>query len=151
MFQDWPTGQKKLNAPQCRLCGLHQIFALQIYAPLNFSKYHRTLYIFTCINPNCWNQNESWTCLRVQSLEQSTSSSDSSSLLSTVKTSATSWLADADDWNDSCNDNISEKNGNNLSSNDLDQFNLTNKTSNYEDELETNFLELMVDDPNANR
>ncbi|XP_014217503.1 programmed cell death protein 2-like [Copidosoma floridanum] len=151
---DWPREQIKLNAPQCRLCGLHQLLTLQIYAPLEGSKYHRTLYIFACVNPNCWNQNESWTCLRVQSMEQTTSCTDSSSCPTMVHTSATSWLAEADDWDDNnWNDNISERNGNNLFATEADKFGLFNKKTNntyYEDELRADFSELQVDDPNAN-
>ena len=139
-----------LNSPQCRLCGLHQLLALQIYAPLENSKYHRTLYIFACTNPNCWNQNESWTCLRVQSLEQASNSESSS--CATVQTSATSWLADADDWGDNWNDNsVSERNGNNLVLNDPNKFSLSAQNTNYEEELKADFSELQVDDPNANR
>lgn len=140
-----------LTPPQCRLCGLHQLFTLQIYAPLDNSKYHRTLYIFTCMNPNCWNQNESWTCLRVQSLEQATNTDTLSSSCATVQSSATNWLTDADDWGDTWNDNISERNGNNVLLNDPKKFSLSGQNSNYEEELKADFSELQVDDPNANR
>ncbi|XP_058789120.1 programmed cell death protein 2-like [Phymastichus coffea] len=147
---DWHNEQTTLTAPQCRLCGLHQLLALQIYAPLDNSKYHRTLYIFSCINPNCWNQNESWTCLRVQSLEHAANTDTLSSFCATVQTTATSWLADADDWGDSnWNDNDSERNGNNLIS-DSNKFSLSAQNTNYEEELKGDFSELQVDDPNAN-
>lgn len=141
-----------LAPPQCRLCGLHQLFTLQIYAPLDNSKYHRTLYIFACMNPNCWNQNESWTCLRVQSLEQATNTDTLSSSCATVQSGgATNWLTDADDWGDTRIDNISERNGNNVLLNDPNKFSLSGQNSNYEDELKADFSELQVDDPNANR
>ncbi|XP_008205252.1 programmed cell death protein 2-like [Nasonia vitripennis] len=147
---DWHNDQMTLIAPQCRLCGLHQLLALQIYAPLENSKYHRSLYIFACMNPNCWNQNESWTCLRVQSQEQAPSTDSLSSSCATVQTSATSWLADADDWGDNWNDNVSERNGNNLMLNDPNKFSLSAQNTNYEEELKADFSELQVDDPNAN-
>lgn len=137
-----------LNSPQCRLCGLHQILALQIYAPIDYSKYHRTLYMFACLNPNCWNQNESWTCLRVQSLEQADSLPSS---CTQVQPNATSWLSDADDWGDNWNDNVSEQNGNNLIFNNPNMFNLTAQNTNYENELTAEFSELRTEDPNANR
>lgn len=141
----------KLSTPHCRLCGLHQLLTLQIYAPLDNSKYHRTLYIFACMNPNCWNQNESWTCLRVQSLEQASNTDSFSSSCTTVQSSVTNWLSNADDWGDTRNDNISEKNGNNLSLNDPNKFCLSASNTNYEEELKADFSELQVDDPNANR
>ncbi|XP_011499463.1 PREDICTED: programmed cell death protein 2-like [Ceratosolen solmsi marchali] len=147
---DWHNEQMTLAAPQCRLCGLHQLLALQIYAPLDNSKYHRTLYIFVCTNPNCWNQNESWTCLRVQSIEQASNIALLSSSCTTVETSATNWVDDADDWGDNWNDNVSERNGNNLLLNEPNQFSLSVKNTNYEEELKTEFSELQVDDPNAN-
>lgn len=121
---------------------------LQIYAPLENSKYHRTLYIFACINANCWNQNESWSCLRVQSLEQEqVCTSDA------VCLSASSWLDDADNWADDNALNDNEQNGNNnmmlLRLND-------NKPMNQhfadDDELNCDFAQLVVaSDPNANR
>jgi pre-rRNA-processing protein TSR4 len=151
LFQDWHNEQMTLTSPQCRLCGLHQLLALQIYAPLDSSKYHRTLYIFACMNPNCWNQNESWTCLRVQSLEQASDTNMLPNSGTTVQTSTISWLDDADDWGDTCNDNVSERNGNNLLLNDPNKFSLSVQNTNYEEELKTEFSELQVDDPNANR
>ncbi|KAG7197484.1 hypothetical protein KM043_013332 [Ampulex compressa] len=138
----------KLPSPQCRLCGLHQLLALQLYAPLDNSKYHRTLYIYTCINPNCWNHNESWTCLRAQSIadESQTNASDDSYV--TIP-STTSWLSDADNWGDNLNDNAAEQNGNNMLSNNPIEFNfsLQNDT---EDDIRDEFSALHVDDPNAN-
>ncbi|XP_043250407.1 programmed cell death protein 2-like [Colletes gigas] len=136
-----------LSLPQCRLCGLYQLLALQLYVPLDNSKYHRTLYIFACINPNCWNHNESWTCLRVQVLEDESKTNDLNSSSVNVP-STTSWLSDADDWGDNFNDN-SEQNGNNLLSNNAIEFNFSLQREideNIRDELSV----LHVDDPNAN-
>ncbi|XP_014232777.1 programmed cell death protein 2-like [Trichogramma pretiosum] len=147
---NWHNDQTKLESPQCRLCGLHQVLALQIYAPLDNSKYHRTLYIFACLNPNCWNHNESWTCLRVQSLEEATNTESLSSSCTKEKLNPTWWLSDADDWGDSVNDNESERNGNNVLANDPNKFSLSTQNINPEDKLEADFSELQVDDPNAN-
>ncbi|XP_078036198.1 programmed cell death 2 like trus [Augochlora pura] len=137
-----------LSLPQCRLCGLHQLLVLQLYVPLDTSKYHRILYIFACINPNCWNQNESWTCLRVQVLadEFQTNTIDTSSV--TVP-STTSWLSDADNWGDNFNDNSTEQNGNNLLSNKATEFNFSLQRE-AEQNIREELCALHVDDPNAN-
>ncbi|XP_043471158.1 programmed cell death protein 2-like [Leptopilina heterotoma] len=145
---DWHN-DKTITSPQCRLCGLHQILALQIYAPLENSKYHRTLYIFACTNPNCWNHNESWTCLKVQSLDESTNS-ESMECGSLAIPPTTSWLPDEDDWGDTWNDNGPEENGNNMLQNDPNKFKFTRQNSSFEDDLNVDFSDLRVDDPNAN-
>ncbi|KAK2584828.1 hypothetical protein KPH14_007140 [Odynerus spinipes] len=123
---DW-HGKNTPSSPQCRLCGLYQLLALQLYAPLENSKYHRTLYIFACINPNCWNHNESWTCLRVQSVDNES----------------------ADDWGDNLNDNSCERNGNNVLSNAHVDFDHSMQSA-IEKDFVDDFAVLQVDDPNAN-
>lgn len=127
---------------------MYQLLALQLYVPLDNSKYHRTLYIFTCINPNCWNQNESWTCLRVQVSEDECKPNalDSSSI---VVPSTTSWLSDADDWGDNLNDN-SEQNGNNVLPNNMTDFHFSLQKD-ADENIKEEFSALHVDDPNANR
>ncbi|KAH0566700.1 programmed cell death protein 2-like [Cotesia glomerata] len=138
--------ESTLPSPVCKLCGLNQLLVVQIYAPLENSKYHRTLYIFTCINPNCFNQNESWTCLRVESLEEKTINETLKQ--PSVVPPTTSWLSQADDWGEDGNDNVSEKNGNNMLSNDTDKLHLFMSTS--IGELNDDLSNLRVDDPNAN-
>lgn len=133
--------------PQCKLCGFQQILALQLYAPLDHSKYHRTLYIFACINPNCWNQDDSWTCWRVQSIELD-DKTNTGVQENVTAPSATSWLADADEWGDNLNDN--EKNGNNFIAMDPTKCQLFNSKAINED-LRDEFFAFNVDDPNANR
>ena len=129
---------------------MHQILALQIYAPLENSIYHRTLYIFTCTNSNCWNQNESWTCLRVQSVEETTDAESlESGSLAAFPT--TSWLPDEEEWGDTWNDNAFEPNGNSMLFNDPNKFNLSTQNSSFEDDMNVDFSDLRVDDPNANR
>ncbi|XP_012252253.2 programmed cell death protein 2-like [Athalia rosae] len=145
---DWHCGKTSIKTPQCTLCGLQQLLALQIYAPLDNSKYHRTLYIFTCINPNCWNQNESWTCIRVQSVEDMSDVNTSAS--SSVHTeSLTSWLTNADDWGNDSNDNTSEQNGNNVAFSQR-QFSLSSWNESLDHDFNNDFTKLHVDDPNAN-
>lgn len=144
-IQDLQNNDTCLSPPICKLCGLNQLLALQIYAALENSKYHRTLYIFACINPNCWNRNESWTCLRVQFLEEK-SINDSVSQVVTA-TSTTSWLSSSDDWGDDGNDNIAETNGNNmLRDGSSDKLNLFMETN----DLNEDVLNLRVSDQNAN-
>ena len=133
-----PNEKSLIRTVKCKLCGLRQLLALQIYAPLENSRYHRTLYIFACINPNCWNQNESWTCLRVQTIDdQSTITNKSDNGGLSAPSTTTSWLSDADDWEEDTNDNVCEENGNNRS---YDEQELVQEVSN-----------LRVGDPNANR
>lgn len=138
-----------LSSPQCRLCGLYQLLAFQLYAPLDNSKYHRTLYIFACINSNCWNQNESWTCLRIQHLEDEAKTSVLDSGSVNVPSTA-AWLSDADDWGDNVNDNASEQNGNNMLENDPLQFHFSLHKE-IDQDIREELSVLRVDDPNANR
>merc|ERR1711860_282577 len=83
------------------MCGSVQSLVVQIYAPLANSVYHRTLYIFSCIQPSCWNNSKSWTCLRSQ-VRDTSSTSETSSTVTTenVTGKATDWLDEADDWGD---------------------------------------------------
>ncbi|XP_043286856.1 programmed cell death protein 2-like [Venturia canescens] len=143
-----PHEESSVPTPQCKLCALRQILAMQMYAPLENSIYHRTIYIFACINPNCWNENESWTCLRVQSLERKTITTNTCAVDNCGGSSTTSWLSEEDDWGeDTTNDNASEKNGNNImgkaaidtSDDRIDERDLDREVSN-----------LRLDDPNAN-
>lgn len=55
-----------LSELACTLCQASCPLICQIYAPLENSLYHRTLYIFACIQPACWNQCQSWKCFRGQ-------------------------------------------------------------------------------------
>lgn len=136
-----------LSPPQCRLCRLQQLLALQLYVPLENSNYHRTLYIFACINPNCWNQNESWTCLRVQHLDDECNISVPDSNSITVA-STTSWLAEADDWGDDTNDNL-EQNGNNMLTNNTTELNFLMQKE-IDEDIREELSELRVEDANAN-
>ncbi|KAK0096497.1 hypothetical protein PV326_005298 [Microctonus aethiopoides] len=151
---DLHSNESTLPLLSCRLCGLNQLLVVQLYAPLENSKYHRTLYIFACINSNCWNQNESWTCLRIQSLEDKSIPETKIQTISPPPT--TSWFTGADDWNDDnddddSNDNITEPNGNNMSRNkSYKKLNLFMKSMDLDDELNDDLLNLKVDDPNAN-
>ena len=43
---------------RCSLCSAPSVLVSQIYAPLDDSPYHRTLYLFACLSPMCWNKTE---------------------------------------------------------------------------------------------
>uniref|UniRef100_A0A1B6EQJ5 Programmed cell death protein 2 C-terminal domain-containing protein n=2 Tax=Cuerna arida TaxID=1464854 RepID=A0A1B6EQJ5_9HEMI len=99
---DWIENNSVLRNPLCSLCGLIMPLVVQVYAPLEKSLYHRTLYLFGCVNPNCWNKNESWVCLRSQMLDTNTVE------LEKGKTTVESfdWCDGADVWEDEENGNV---------------------------------------------
>jgi pre-rRNA-processing protein TSR4 len=86
----------------CKLCGLKRPMVFQCYAPLENSAYHRTLYIFACINPNCWNKSESWSCLRIQHKDKVV---NEISMEQSASKQIDPWCGDADDWDDTVNGN----------------------------------------------
>ncbi|KAM7359729.1 programmed cell death 2 like trus [Cochliomyia hominivorax] len=64
---DWPNGEIKI--PACPLCGTARPLIVQLYAPLEMSQFHRTLYVFACLNPVCSQNSKSWLCVRTQHLD----------------------------------------------------------------------------------
>ncbi|XP_054266645.1 programmed cell death protein 2-like [Macrosteles quadrilineatus] len=99
---DWVENKPTAN-PLCQLCGLSLPLIVQIYAPLEKSPYHRTLYIFGCINPNCWNQKGSWVCLRSQILDTKSVETESDRQETTQNFD---WCEGADNWEDEENGNF---------------------------------------------
>ncbi|XP_075238197.1 programmed cell death 2 like trus [Lycorma delicatula] len=134
---DWPTGENYKN-PNCQLCGLSLPLILQIYAPVE-NPFHRTLYIFACINPNCWNQKGSWVCLRVQVLSGSSVRPD---VTQTQSTNATEWCDEADNWEDEQNGNMIEVLNNQIQE---------PQSSDEENDVTSCMANLNVDERNANR
>lgn len=138
---DWPY--KFVENPTCSLCQLPSPLVLQLYTPLENLLYNRTLYLFGCINPNCWNQAESWTCLRIQTLEQETEKIPT--VTQTIDTN--DWCQGADDWDE--DNNAIEENGNlivggeRISDED-------DESCSMEDSICSGFGHLMADDRNAN-
>lgn len=114
--------------------------------------YHRNLYLFACINPKCWNQHESWTCLRVQSLKKKIINKTVPVTTSFTPPSATSWLASADDWNIDENTSDDNTNSNNNINNNISNDNTINLcTESYENESTDDSTHMDVnDDPNTN-
>ncbi|KAH8246847.1 hypothetical protein KR032_001855 [Drosophila birchii] len=105
---DWP--RHEVTVPACPLCGTVRPLIVQMYAPLDRSQFHRSLYVFGCVSPACSQNPKSWVCIRTQHLEnqfeviseqspkkpsQKKSKSKSSGL------QAVSWCSGADDWGDS--------------------------------------------------
>ncbi len=112
----WPSNDLSIAIPPCPICGLKRPLIFQIYAPLEHSPFHRTLYIFTCIQATCSNQSKSWLCVRVQQLEK-VSDKDTANIRQNIVPSI-NWCSDANDWGEpddvynSDADNCNEQNGN---------------------------------------
>uniref|UniRef100_A0A182PKH0 Programmed cell death protein 2 C-terminal domain-containing protein n=1 Tax=Anopheles epiroticus TaxID=199890 RepID=A0A182PKH0_9DIPT len=99
---DWPA--VPVDVQPCIFCGQQRPLIVQIYAPLDDSQFHRTLYVFACLNAPCSTQSQAWTCVRIQSLEKSSPGADGvmdvrSGKVATKDTTIT-WCSGADDWGD---------------------------------------------------
>ncbi|KAL3276649.1 hypothetical protein HHI36_012021 [Cryptolaemus montrouzieri] len=130
--------------PNCSLCRLPQPLVVQVYAPFENSSYHRTIYIFACVNPNCWNQNDSWTCLRVQTQEPV--AEEASQYV--AKANTINWCVEADDWDDDNNANDNEENGNIINSERISDED--DESFSLDESIRCTFENLTVDDKNAN-
>lgn len=98
---NWPATEIAITP--CPLCGQNRPLIVQIYAPLDNSQFHRTLYIFACLNGPCSSQSQSWLCVRTQALEKSPSEILSTLTPSQIVKSDTSninWCSGVDDWGD---------------------------------------------------
>ncbi|XP_063444401.1 programmed cell death protein 2-like [Mytilus trossulus] len=122
---DWIIPQTN---PLCAECDKPMVLVVQLYCPLDGSIYHRTLYVFTCVN--C--KDNKWTVIRQQSLSITESKTIEKKLPSTksdddwgVKTDdwgsdMDDWGAEADDWGTDADDRGGESNVNGLADNTLD-------------------------------
>uniref|UniRef100_A0A182NS95 Programmed cell death protein 2 C-terminal domain-containing protein n=1 Tax=Anopheles dirus TaxID=7168 RepID=A0A182NS95_9DIPT len=98
---NWPAGA--IDVQPCMFCGQQRPLIVQIYAPLDDSQFHRTLYVFACLNAPCSTQSQAWTCIRIQSLEKSSPGADGAETRSgkvVVKDTTISWCSGADDWDE---------------------------------------------------
>ena len=100
---DWPGEGEQHPNPPCGICGQELVLVSQVFAPLSQGstspQHHRTLYLFCCLRPCCWNKQKSWVCLRSQVAVQQEAQQPQDVGKSEQK-SATDWLGDADDWGD---------------------------------------------------
>ncbi|XP_050293121.1 programmed cell death protein 2-like [Anthonomus grandis grandis] len=131
----------------CNLCKLPTRLVVQIYAPLENSKDHRTLYLFACINPHCWNKSESWHCLRIQQ-----KNAVSSEPTEAPKMKSFDWCEDAEEWGDSEDEkkmNLDEENCNIIKNNN-EKLSEDEESSSFEDSLRSGLVNLSMDDKNAN-
>ncbi|CAH2085505.1 unnamed protein product [Euphydryas editha] len=147
---NWPPLENIQFPTKCPLCGLHRLLVVQCYAPIEGSVYHRTLYVFACINPPCWIQCESWICVRSQM--QDVPSKTSAVVLMPSSETNISWCQGSDDWNQYDNGDSSNGNVMNIDNNSI-QRNSDEEDESNSFELETveQALEnLQVDSNNAN-
>lgn len=151
--QVWPNNDLSIAIPPCPICGLKRPLIFQIYAPLEHSPFHRTLYIFTCIQATCSNQSKSWICVRVQQLEK-VSDKDTANIRQNIVPSI-NWCNDANDWGDADDvyssdaDNCNEQNGN-IIKNDNRLSDEDDESNSMESDPIPVFGNLQVDDKNAN-
>ncbi|XP_066260026.1 programmed cell death protein 2-like [Euwallacea similis] len=134
----------------CPLCKLPCRLIVQIYAPLENSTYHRTLYVFACINTICWNRQESWICLRIQVKSLQTNTVE---LKENVpkKLNSRDWCSKADDWGDNDNNaNLDEENCNSIANNTGEgKISEDEESSSYDDSLQSAFCNVSIEE-NAN-
>nr|XP_026485630.1 programmed cell death protein 2-like [Vanessa tameamea] len=147
---NWPPLENIQFSTKCPLCNLHRLLVVQCYASLDDSVYHRTLYVFACINPSCWVQSESWTCVRSQ-MQDAPSKTSSVVVMPNAETNL-SWCRGSDDWEE--NDNGDSSNGNviNIDNNGM-QRNSDEEDESNSFELETveqGLENLQIDSNNAN-
>lgn len=118
-----------------------QPLVVQVYAPLENSPFHRTLYVFGCINPNCWNQSNSWTCLRSQTvdLEYEEVVSNDAAVKKNIE-----WCTGADNWDD---DNGNFENGNVITPK---SYQSENDSDDDSSSISAGLGNLTVDECNAN-
>ncbi|XP_037975709.2 programmed cell death protein 2-like [Plutella xylostella] len=132
-FPDWPPLENLQFSSKCPLCGLYRMQVVQCYAPLENSIYHRTLYVFACVSPNCWSQSESWICVRSQIQDDSGSPVNACTTVAmpTPDTNLT-WCNGADEWDE--NDNGDTANGNFMNVDNAPSPNNVNRLSDEDDE-----------------
>ena len=89
---DWMNEHNGL--PLCFQCNQPQNLVIQIYCPLDNSKYHRSLYVFCCLKKECWISCNGWSVYRMQCRQTKHSPSNSEEKSSVFST----WDCDDDDW-----------------------------------------------------
>uniref|UniRef100_A0A1L8DJB5 Putative programmed cell death protein n=1 Tax=Nyssomyia neivai TaxID=330878 RepID=A0A1L8DJB5_9DIPT len=150
---NWPCSG--ITVPNYPNCGLVRPLILQIYAPLEGSQFHRTLYVFACLN--CSIQSSSWFCVRSQTLEKNFEKENARIPQQGQEkhTVNVNWCAGANDWDvpedtkTADAENCNEENGNTISKID--------KLSDEDDESNSTEIDLLniienvhIDERNAN-
>ena len=111
LYQNWASGIH--SNPECKACGRKMLLTVQVYAPLDDSPNHRTLFVFCCLQPKCQTSSEGWLCFRDEVPDTSQPNPVKPQTVSTA--SKTTWLDDADDWGD---EEMDGDNGNSTNNND---------------------------------
>ncbi|CAN7998920.1 unnamed protein product [Ixodes hexagonus] len=96
---DWTsTALKSTPDLKCGLCGKQRLLLVQVYSPLDRTDwYHRTLYIFCCVSPSCWNRQERQVFIVIRS-QETCDGSDATNLMQVKQTVSSDWLDSQDDW-----------------------------------------------------
>lgn len=156
------------------MCGLARPLLLQVYAPLDKSQFHRTFYVFACMNPSCSTQSKGWICVRVQHLDKvydRNTAATKKKAKPKVNKNRSNWCDGADDWGGDdtidddyisnsqqlpqIDDNLNEQNGNDVTfvatANDNRMGSDDDDDSNSADDPIPSFGHLhVIDDKNAN-
>ncbi|XP_068595789.1 programmed cell death protein 2-like [Brachionichthys hirsutus] len=85
------------QSPCCGRCGSTLVHAVQIYCPLDASRFHRNLHLFACPQSECRGGPQCWRVLRSQCLETAVTASRPAPAQEAPR-SATAWCDSADDW-----------------------------------------------------
>lgn len=131
---------------------------IQIYAPLENSQFHRTLYVFSCLNPVCSNRSESWICIRSQIIEKQFEKEINKKVnKSNINRNNALWCAESDVWDDvenqmsiSDTDDHDEENGNIINNENNNKISDDDETNSIEYDPIPLFGNLQVDEKNAN-
>lgn len=160
-FQNFPVSG--IGVPHCPICALKRPLIVQVYAPLDNTVFHRTLFIFGCLNPSCSTQSSSWLCVRSQVMEKPKERDgrdrhkreDNNPVQINWCSGADDWGADEDvdgglDNRKTANDN--EENGNSIVVNDnyrplSDEDDESTSTA---DMLSSDMNLMQIDEDNAN-
>lgn len=159
-----------ITVPNCPICGLKRPLLLQVYAPLDNSAFHRTLYVFGCLIPSCSTQSISWLCLRSQVMEKQSREREGRDKKQQRREDNSAqminWCSGADDWgvdedgeedlsagldNDQFVSRTDEENGNIIVNDNYRQLSDEDDESTSTAELLTTEISMMqIDEDNAN-
>ncbi|GAB1606364.1 programmed cell death protein 2-like [Argonauta hians] len=127
-----------VTMPTCIQCEQSMCQIIQLYCPLSQSSYHRTLHVFSCINPNCSVKNSSWKLLREQHKETTCNVSNNSEtkhkIVDCWGTADNSWDDDdveGDEWSEQSNGVAANENAIDISSMMDSKCHLSENVNNY--------------------